>query len=763
MSKEGQTSEQASAQPSRTTSGCLDNCSSSLVGDSPSVCASNEVKGPKYKYFYNRLYKCLCYLEEENRKLLEAVQRKERLTGHAKRLDELLDEFAFKVASKKDQYEKSLTEQATSEGQQAFMAKRWKMRYHNLLDLVTLFEKKMTQVKLANSSDNHLRSQKKEEDGEQRIDNDFLDEALSLPWEPAASFDDAMVNAIADISCYSAGDMKRTVTSYEFNDFTIPISSVFIQDLLANHNICAEEIKRQNEIKCRLFHVLKKTKEQRNQLKKFVTEQENQIQTLERSIQDVETLLVKKSGTGLTPSQKDNSPGVISEGLKGGAKSSVSNTLEVSSQEDLAKLQELEQLKQELQRLELYKCEVEGILKEEEQQRRVLSRRLQDLVGTIHVTCRIKPHPNNYLQIISDDKLLLPRSLSPLGRKAGGGGSSLFGKMDNSQMRCFIFEKVLGPGTEHHEVFRRFNQPLTKCLDGYSMCVMTYGPRKSGKSFTMFGNATIQKQGDNLDTAKGIAQDAVHLLFSLARQRTSWEFKIRVQAIAVNDEAVLDLLKDAKCSFMKAVKSSPSDTDEVYSHSKTIELTNSSEFEGLVQAVREGEMKKSQPSHVIIRLTIEGSQKSSKDVTIQSTLLLADLASWDKRGNTDEFDMPCAQSTPISESASQSTSMTPVATKLSSGVNQSLLALSRVFTALRKRKIPSFKDSTLTRILKPVLTGESKCFLIITINSDPNEFTSTLASLQFAQNAMQVTTRLSVDQRLARSGSPRSPALERGP
>ncbi|KAF6768893.1 hypothetical protein AHF37_12418 [Paragonimus kellicotti] len=187
---------------------------------------------------------------------------------------------------------------------------------------------------------------------------------------------------------------------------------------------------------------------------------------------------------------------------------------------------------------------------------------------------------------------------------------------------------------------------------------------------------------------------------------------------------------------------------------RSFELTGGLDFDNFVHEVRDRENSKkgTQPAHLLIRLIIRGVQKSDKDTPVQATLLLAELASWEKRTNTDEFDLVTTKATSVaSESNSHSSEVvTPVVGKSNGGVNQSLLALSRVFTALRKRKMPSFKDSPLTQLFSPVLTGESKCFLIITINSDPNEFTSTLASLQFAQNAMQATPKLVTDQRVKR-------------
>ncbi|KAA3682056.1 uncharacterized protein DEA37_0012228 [Paragonimus westermani] len=751
-------SELPPVRPSTTTGGYADNGTSSLVLESTSQCSANAFGGAKYKYFYHRLYKCLCHLEAENHKLLEAIQQKVRVTGEPKRLDELLDEFAFKVASKKDAHEKSLTVQATTEGQQVYMAKRWKMRYLNLLGIASLFESKFREILPDEDKRDgqNLLAPPSNKNEHQNGERSFFDEVLSIPWDLHANLETELQNAVEDIDCKVDQD-KRLPSSYEFDDMTIFISTVFIQDLLANHNLHAEEIKRQNEIKTRLLHVLKKTKEQRNQLKKYVTDQELEIQLLEKNIQNTESLmfLSKQSHTPIDPRNGGHSTRYkSSHKVLSPSSTPLSQMREASQEPWLLECRELDNLKAEVKLLEFRKLELEGMLREEEQQRRILSKRLQDLVGTIHVSCRIKPHPNNYLQIVSDDKLLVPKSL-PLAASASKLDNCALA-LDVDQMRCFIFEKVFGAGTVHHEIFKEIAQTLNRCLDGQNMCIMTYGSRMSGKSFTMFGSSVhSQKLEDNLETIRGIAQDAVHQLIALIGQRTAWIYTVHVQAMHVNDAKVVDLLKDIHCVTTKPPSTCTSgNIFHTCLTMRSFELKTGLDFDNFVHEIRDQEnsRKGTQPAHLLIQLIIRGVQKCSNDTPVQSILLLAELASWEKRTNTDEFDMVTPKTTSItSESNSHSSeNVTLVVDKSIDGVNKSLLALSGVFTALRKRKIPTFKDCPLIQLFSPVLTGESKCFLIITINSDPKDFTSTLASLQFAQNIMQATQKLVTGQKVKR-------------
>ncbi|TGZ75735.1 hypothetical protein CRM22_000223 [Opisthorchis felineus] len=752
-------SDQTSIQPSISSSGHADNATSSMVGDSPSACSLNDIPGSKYKFYYNRLYKCLCFLETENLKLLEAIQRKVRLNGEPRRLEELLDDFAFQVAGKKDAYEKSLTSQATVDGQQAFMGRRWKSRYLKLLELVLLLEAKGKRCKTNEGSQSGLGP--RVDSVGNTLETEFFNDVLTTPWDSEHRQEAAIKDAVDDVALNNDSSRgHRRASTYEFDDITISISSVYIQDLLAHHNLYAEEIKQQNEMKCRLSHLLHKTKEQRNQLKKYVSEQESRIQAIEKNIQETEEAILQKKSARATSVNNRDEKQVVGRQNVGQLQTRVSTPVlevhEAAKQIQLTKTHEMSKLESEIKLLECHKRDLEGMLREEEQQRRLLSKRLHDIIGTIHVSCRIKPHPDNYLQVISDDKLLFPKSL-PSPADQGTARSAI--RLDTDQLRCFIFENVVGPGSGHYEIFRKVSQSLTRCLDGCNLCVMTYGPRKSGKTFTMFGGASARKITNNrAEIAKGIAQDTIHLLLSLVNQRTEWKYTVYLRAMAVDDEHLVDLLKESKHCFTTTHSPAIRD-DSICMNIKAVEISSASEFDRIINLVRESERAK-QNMHLILQLVIAGGSKYTKEKSSYSTIILADLASWEKRCNTEEYEMLAVQNTPTGSEANSpniasipTNRNTPNTIRTSTGVNQSLLNLSRVFTALRKRKLPAFKDALLTQILKPVLTGGSQFFLIVTINSDPKEFTSTLASLQFAQNVMQATTKLGSDQRNKRSCS----------
>ncbi|CAH8645717.1 unnamed protein product [Dicrocoelium dendriticum] len=77
-------------------------------------------------------------------------------------------------------------------------------------------------------------------------------------------------------------------------------------------------------------------------------------------------------------------------------------------------------------------------------------------------------------------------------------------------------------------------------------------------------------------------------------------------------------------------------------------------------------------------------------------------------------------------------------------LGRSLITLARVFEALsvsessHKQVHVPFRDSKLTHLLKPSLTGDAKCLLIVTINSERSNLEGTMRSLNLASRASLV-------------------------
>ncbi len=85
-------------------------------------------------------------------------------------------------------------------------------------------------------------------------------------------------------------------------------------------------------------------------------------------------------------------------------------------------------------------------------------------------------------------------------------------------------------------------------------------------------------------------------------------------------------------------------------------------------------------------------------------------------------------------------------------INQSLLSLSRVIHALGQPGAHvSFRDSTLTRLLQPSLSGNAKMSIICCVTSSDRFLEATRSTLQFASRAKLVKTNAIVNEVLDES------------
>ena len=75
-------------------------------------------------------------------------------------------------------------------------------------------------------------------------------------------------------------------------------------------------------------------------------------------------------------------------------------------------------------------------------------------------------------------------------------------------------------------------------------------------------------------------------------------------------------------------------------------------------------------------------------------------------------------------------------------INKSLLTLEKVIAALTEKKAPAhipYRDSKLTQILQPSLSGEARVSVICTINPSPLAVQESTTTLKFAQRVKKVT------------------------
>lgn len=66
------------------------------------------------------------------------------------------------------------------------------------------------------------------------------------------------------------------------------------------------------------------------------------------------------------------------------------------------------------------------------------------------------------------------------------GGSSLSLTVDNKE-HAFAFDRIFGPEAGQGEVFAGVSELVQSALDGYHVCLFSYGQTGAGKTYTMQG------------------------------------------------------------------------------------------------------------------------------------------------------------------------------------------------------------------------------------------------------------------------------------
>lgn len=337
--------------------------------------------------------------------------------------------------------------------------------------------------------------------------------------------------------------------------------------------------------------------------------------------------------------------------------------------------------------------EVRALYRKEALQRRLLYNQLQELRGNIRVFCRARKDDrgDNCLKFPTDQDIICTHPQQ--GKK------------------MFSFDRVFAPNSTQEEIFEETKNIITSCADGYNICLLAYGQTGSGKTFTMMGP----------EKNPGINVRAMKELFQVCGERTeTMKYEMTVALVEIYNEHIQDLLTtDAK-------------TLELRTAGNKVDIPGLTylPIEGLSDVKRVMDMgdknrttastkmnSTSSRSHLVLMLAVTGQDKVTNAIT-KGTLTLCDLAGSERIAKTE------AEGQRLIEAAA---------------INKSLSALGQVFTALRTSQIHTpFRNSKLTQILQPSLSGDAKACLFVNVSPDVSNFLETVSTLSFGSNARQV-------------------------
>ena len=329
----------------------------------------------------------------------------------------------------------------------------------------------------------------------------------------------------------------------------------------------------------------------------------------------------------------------------------------------------------------------------------------------------------------------------------------------------FSYDKAFGESSSTQQVYEATSQGIVNSVaaEGKNGTIFAYGQTSSGKTYTMQGSGTIQEgasssvseSGKSSTGDGGIVHMAASDIFNHIEKEPERVFLVRVSFIEIYNEEVRDLLVSGDSASLTIHEDKRrgvfvnSNETIVTSMNSLLSVLFAGEKNRSVAAT--GMNERSSRSHTIFRITVEsrlkedgkddeeeedsdddedaimrGDVHEKRDAVRVSTLNLVDLAGSESvrhTGNTGERQ------------------------KEGGKINQSLLTLSRVIGSLGQNATHvNFRDSKLTRILQPSLSGNARMAVICCATPSALYLEETRSTLQFASRAKLVKTRAQVNE-----------------
>ena len=288
----------------------------------------------------------------------------------------------------------------------------------------------------------------------------------------------------------------------------------------------------------------------------------------------------------------------------------------------------------------------------------------------------------------------------------------------------FNYDRVYAPEvTETAAIFNDCVEEIVEgaAVDGINGTVFAYGQTSAGKTFTMQGH----------DQNPGIIPLGLRSFFARIAKYNG-EVIVKMSYLEVYNEVIGDLLNKES----RNLKIHETADRGVFVGGVCEERVNS--FEAAMELVCRGEEVRkigrtnlneySSRSHTILQLHVQVKRSNGCDPTItrSSILTFVDLAGSERSGQMGNDGQRLKEGGHINKS------LMSLATVISR-----LAELSSEQGFVNSNHIP-YRDSKLTRLLQPALTGNSRCVIICAVSPSSKFLEETLSTLKFASRAKAI-------------------------
>ncbi|KAF7993833.1 hypothetical protein HCN44_011102 [Aphidius gifuensis] len=307
----------------------------------------------------------------------------------------------------------------------------------------------------------------------------------------------------------------------------------------------------------------------------------------------------------------------------------------------------------------------------------------------------------------------------------------------------FTFDRVFGPSSKQVDVYTAVVSPLLdEVLAGYNCTVFAYGQTGTGKTFTMEGIDNDPSVHWKSDSCAGIIPRALSHLFDELRMLENQEYTVRVSFLELYNEELFDLLSpidEPQTSKIRIYEDASRKGAIIIHGLEEVTVHNKNEVYKILEKGSERRKTsatlmnaQSSRSHTVFSITIHIKENTveGEDLVKIGKLHLVDLAGSENVGRSGAVKRRAMEA---------------------GNINQSLLTLGRVITALVERAphIP-YRESKLTRLLQESLGGRTKTSIIATVSPAGINLEETLSTLDYAHRAKNITNRPEINQKLSK-------------
>jgi hypothetical protein len=350
-------------------------------------------------------------------------------------------------------------------------------------------------------------------------------------------------------------------------------------------------------------------------------------------------------------------------------------------------------------------------------------------------------------------------SLSPISAASAVVSTSATSK--HMTAATFAFDHLFGPSSSNADLFAEIGAKAVKqVLAGYHACIFAYGQTSSGKSHSIHG----------AHHDPGMIPLSISSIFDfISSSSLRRDYVLRVAYLEVYNEVINDLLNPLatnlsikenanKGIFIEGLKDSV-----VVSPEQIFALLSAGEAQRHVGKTNYNEA--SSRSHTIFQIIVESSDRSTEDSEDSAELGMEGAVAKPRKSITRSATFSCvdlagsenavkAALAPSGASQYGRSGNTAASRVQETGyINRSLLALGHVIYKLSEAStmnqtnnpgaaaavghIP-YRDSKLTRLLQPSLSGSACVSIIATVSPSSSNVEETISTLKFARRAKRI-------------------------